>query len=158
MRCTPALAFLIGLSCCGYSTRALLPGSIRTVAILPIENQTLKPGLELQLTDSLARGFQKDGNLRLADPERADLVLRCQVTGFRKDPQTYVSGQEVSTWQVGLSAQCEVKQSSRDAKLWSGGVSVSASYDAVGQTEEQGIEAAVGKLADEIVRRTLLAW
>jgi hypothetical protein len=153
----PAVLLLLA-SCCGYSVRALLPPHLKTIAILPVENQTLKPGLEVQFTDSLIARFQRDGSLRLSDAEKADVALHCRITDYDKAPQSYVTGQEVSNWQVTVSAKVEADDQVRGEKLWEGPISVTANYDAVRQKEDDGIGEALGKLADEIMRRTLIAW
>ena len=149
---------LLALGCCGYSVRALLPPHLKTISVQPVENQTIKPGLDLALTDSLVKGFARDGSLRVADLKEADLVLRCKIDGYEKLPQTYGANQDVTTWRITLRAQIESQDQAKSQSLSSGVVSVTANYDAGSETEEQGIARALDKLRTEIIRRTLIAW
>jgi hypothetical protein len=148
--------FLFG--CCGYSVRALLPPHLKTIAVLPVENQTIKPGLDVRLTDSLVSSFRRDGSLRVVDPTNADIVLHCEITSYDRTPQSYTSGQEIKAWQVSLSSKVECTDQVRSEKLWEGPVSSSITYDAAQRTEDDGIAEVAAKLAAEIVRRTLIAW
>lgn len=149
---------LLLLGCCGYSVRALLPPNLKTVSVQPVENQTSRPGLDVQLTDLLVRGFTRDGSLRIADLERADIVLTCKVSGFEKLPQTYDASQAIATWRLTLQAQVNAQDRVKAQPLWTGSVPMTVNYDAVTETEEQGITRALDKLSAEIIRRTLIAW
>jgi hypothetical protein len=157
-RYLPLLVILVGLSCCGYSARALLPPHLKTIAVLPVENQTLKPGLDVLLTDSLIDAFRRDGNLRVVDLEKADVVLHCQLTGYDKTAQAYSSSQQVNTWRLSLGGKADAEDKIRSEKLWEGSVSADINYDPNSQTEEAGIGLAISKLTADIVRRTLIAW
>jgi len=151
------MVVLLLLACCGYSVRALLPPHLKTIVVLPVENQTMKPSLEVQLTSQLVDGFRRDGSLRISDLEHANVSLRCQITGYDKVAQAYTSGQTVNAWVVSLTARCECQDQVKSAKLWEGAVSTSVTIDAT-KTEEAGIDEALQKLTAEIVRRTLIAW
>jgi hypothetical protein len=152
-----SLSLFLTLACCGYSVKALLPPHLRTIAILPVENQTVKPNLETELSQRLVDDFRHDGSLRQTDPEHADVVLRCAISGYDKTPQAYTSGQTVNTWVVTVTAHCECQDQVKSVRLWSGRVSMTATLDATG-AESAGIDEALSKLSAEIVRRTLIAW
>lgn len=153
-----SLAVLLSLGCCGYSVRALLPPNLKTIAVQPVENQTSRPGLDVQLTDRLVQGFTRDGSLRIADIERGDIVLTCKIGGFEKLPQTYDAGQAIATWRVTLQAQVEARERVKTKAIWAGPATADVSYDAVSETEEQGVARALDRLSAEIIRRTLIAW
>jgi hypothetical protein len=149
---------LLILGCCGYSVHALLPPHLKTIFVQPVENQTVKPNLEVRLTDLLIQGFAHDGSLRIADLKQANVVLQCKLDGYEKLPQTYGANQEITTWRVTLQAQVDAQDQVKSQPLWSGSVPVTVNYDAATETEDQGIERGLNKLSAEIVRRTLIAW
>lgn len=153
-----SFALLLLLGCCGYSVRALLPPNLKTVSVQPVENQTSRPGLDVQLTDLLIQGFTRDGSLRIADLEHADVVLNCKVNGYEKLPQAYDANQAIATWRVTLQAQADAQDRAKAQPLWSGSVPVTVNYDAVTETEEQGVSRALDRLSAELIRRTLIAW
>lgn len=152
------LALCLSLACCGYSTRALLPPHLRSIAVLPVENQTLKPGIEIFLTDTLLNAFRHDGSLRIAESEQADILLSCRISSYEKLPQAYSSAQEVATWRIRVTATVECEDRVRNCKLWSGSVTGEASYDPATTDEDTGVVRALSQLGAEVVRRTLIAW
>jgi hypothetical protein len=85
----------------------LLPPHLKTISVQPVENQTIKPGLDVSMTNLLVQDFERDGSLRITDLSRADVVLRCRVTNYEKSPQTYSGNQEVTTWRIGLEAKVD---------------------------------------------------
>jgi hypothetical protein len=152
------IGLLLLMGCCGYSVRALLPPNLKTVSVQPVDNQTSRPGLDVQLTDLLIQGFTRDGSLRIADMERADVVLNCRVDGFEKLPQTYDANQAIATWRITLQAQVDAQDRVKGQPIWTGPVPVTVNYDAAAETEEQGVSRALERLSAEIIRRTLIAW
>jgi hypothetical protein len=72
-----------------------LPRNIRTVAVLPFDNQTSVPELQRQVFESLRRGMQNRLNLRDASETKADAIVRGAIVkydadvpiGFSSDPR-----------------------------------------------------------------------
>jgi hypothetical protein len=63
---------------CGYTPvrYADALGDAKTVAIEGLRNDTFEPGIEMIVSDALAREFMRRGALRMVeDPARADLVI-----------------------------------------------------------------------------------
>ncbi|UCG91768.1 MAG: hypothetical protein JSV97_11960, partial [candidate division WOR-3 bacterium] len=46
------------ISCCGYSTRSLLPSYIQTIHIKIFENKTVKVGLDERATNAVNESFR----------------------------------------------------------------------------------------------------
>jgi hypothetical protein len=78
LRALPLLA-LFGLAGCltryGLAGGGL-PGHIRTLAILPFENETPSPDLQRELFDAMRRDLDSRLGVRDAPEERADAVVR----------------------------------------------------------------------------------
>jgi ABC-type uncharacterized transport system auxiliary subunit len=157
-RIVPYFAGLILVSCCGYSFRAVLPPHLKTLAIAPIENQTIKPNLDVLLSNQLVSDFQKDGTLKITTPDKADLTLHCQISSYDKTAQAYTGAQEVSAWQITLGAKLTVNDNVKVNKMFDGPVSVQITYDPTKETEDQGVGDAITSLSAEVLRRTLISW
>lgn len=153
-----ALIFLFG--CCGYSTRLGLPSQFKTIAIPVVGNQTIRPGLGDMLTNQLMDDFTKDRNLRIATIEKADIVLECKITNYERSPQSYTANQVVLTYKILLDASVKASDKTKPdtEALWDGKISAWITYDAQNETEDQGIDKAIEKLSQEILRKVLTAW
>ncbi len=78
---------LVALNACiPYSfTGGGLPSHIRTVAILPFENQTATPELPRQLTDALRSQLQDRLGLRDASEAKASAIVRGTIQRYETD-------------------------------------------------------------------------
>ncbi len=151
------LTLLIVVSCCGYSTRSLLPGYFRKVHIKLFENQTLKPGLDELATNSTIEAFRSGSNLRIADENSADIVVEGKVSGYSKDPHTYTSDQTILEYKITVKFSVRCVDRVKNEVFWEGAVSDWATYAAVGQ-EEEAINDATKKTAERLVNTVLTNW
>jgi hypothetical protein len=62
-----------------------LPRNVRTIAILPFENQTAVPDLQRELFESLRTTLQRRLNLRDASESRADAIVRGSIVKYDAD-------------------------------------------------------------------------
>jgi hypothetical protein len=75
---------------CGYSTERPFPRHdadgrpIRTIAVEIFQSREFRRGLELQLTEALAKRIEAETPYRLAGKARADTVLRGEVKEVRQ--------------------------------------------------------------------------
>ena len=72
--------------CLGYRFGTSLPPNIRSVHVPTIENKCDEPGLELTVTRVVLQEFQREGSLRAADADKADVILKVTVTGLDLKP------------------------------------------------------------------------
>lgn len=83
-RLLPAL--LLVLSGCLYSFRGGgLPGHIRTIAVVPFENQTPVADLQRELSDSLRARLTNRLGLRSASETRANAIVRGVIRRYEAD-------------------------------------------------------------------------
>ena len=70
---------LVLLSACGYTlegSNPLLPKGAKSIAILPIQNQTFQSGMETRLTQDLRTLFRNNASVHLStSAKQADLTL-----------------------------------------------------------------------------------
>src|SRR3954467_14196869 len=78
---------LVALTACipyGF-TGGGLPTHIRTVAIVPFDNQTASPELPRQLTDALRAGLHDRLGLRDASEAKANAIVRGTIQRYEVD-------------------------------------------------------------------------
>ena len=146
---------LIYVSCCGYSTRSLLPAHFEKVHIRIFENRTLKPGLDELATNSVTDAFRSGSGLRITDENSADLIIEGKVTGYSKDPHTYTSDQTVTEYKITVKYSVRCLDRVKNEAFWEGSVSEWAAFST---DEEAAIKEAAKKAADKLVETILTNW
>ena len=143
---------------CGYSTRSLLPSHLKTIAVKTVENSSTQPGLAEELTFALPKAFNIDRSLRVTSIEQAHLLLSATITSYSKTAAAYNSNQEVSTYEITLTALVDVIDQIRNEPFFNGTVTSRVPYDPQRSSEEEVARTAIEKLAREIVRQVVTAW
>jgi hypothetical protein len=84
-----ALAATGAAAACRYSPYKFagggLPRNVRTIAVLPFENQTAVPDLQRELFESMRNALQRRLNLRDASEARADAIVRGSIVRYDAD-------------------------------------------------------------------------
>jgi len=151
------LGALVFVGCCGYSTRALLPGYLKTIYIAKVENRTLRPMLAEQLNDELTASFTRDGRLRVSSEPSADLALTLSVDGYKRLAAVYDASRNVSQWKYQLRLRGECRDQVKNTTLWEDTKTVEEVLDA-DVDEEEAIAELLQAAAEAVVRDVLLAW
>jgi Lipopolysaccharide-assembly len=140
-----------------------LPPHIRTVAILPFDNQTADPLLTQQVSDAIKEAFQNQLGLRPAGEANADAVVRGVIVryepgiteSFQAAGQS--TGAQVTRRRVQLSLNVEVYDQREGRMLWQqSGLTVDGEYDP--GREDDGRQAALKKLVKDIVDGAQSQW
>ena len=87
------------LSGCGYvieGSNPVLPNEAQTLALLPIQNQTFKAGLETDLVEQLSRLLRSNSSVKLLTSGQADLRLRITLLKL-KTSSSGLSKDQIST-------------------------------------------------------------
>jgi len=140
-----------------------LPSHIRTVAILPFDNQTAEPSLTQEVSEAIREAMEQRLGLRAASEETADAVVRGRVSQYTPDiPLTFQSGNEarsvtVTRRRVQISISVEIYDQREDRMLWQrSGLQVDGEYEP--PAEEQGRRLALEKLVNDIVDGAQSQW
>jgi hypothetical protein len=149
--------YLLFASCCGYSTRSLLPDYIQKVHIKLFENATLKAGLDELATQRVIEAFRKSSGLRIVDEKLADIRIEGKVSNFSKDPYTYTSDQNIIEYKITVQFSIRCVDVMKNEVFWEGNVSDWATY-AAGADEDNSIDEAIKKTADRLVATILTNW
>jgi hypothetical protein len=160
-----AAAGIVVCSGCGYTASpALLPQHLKTVAIPVFENATPEAQIEQQITSAVVAAFVRDNHLKIVDEKSANAVIRGKVTQYKNAVFGFTNEATATQYRVTVGVQVTFKDLVKNRELWSDEIVKSVIYyvqqvpDHPAQTELDGRQEAVSKLADEILSRSVEGW
>ncbi len=138
-----------------------LPAHIKSVAVLPFENETAVTELQRDLYDRMRREVEGRLGLRAASEARADAVVRGRVTRYEADiPVGYSADPERATTarrRLQITVDVEIVDQSTGKPLWSQrGLTADGEYSE--RAEQAGRRAAVEKLVADIIAGAQSQW
>lgn len=155
-------ALLLGGCLYGFAGGGL-PPSIKTVAVLPFDNQTPEPTLTQEVSVAVREAVQSRLGLREASESQADAVVRGTIARYEPDlPVAYQGNSDnnqvtVSRRLVQITVSVEILDQRRGKPLWSrSGLLLEGDYSP-GQ-ERDGRQKALDKLVTNIVEGAQSQW
>jgi hypothetical protein len=138
-----------------------LPPNIKTVAILPFDNQTPQPTLQRELNDQMRRDLTGRLGLREQSEAKADAVVRGTILRYEADiPAAYSADpnqQSATERKLQITLDVEIVDQTSGRTLWSRkGLTAEGTYPE--RSEEQGRRQAVEKIVNEIVTGAQSQW
>ena len=139
-----------------------LPPAIKTVALLPFDNQTAEPTLTQEVANSVREALQSRLGLRAASEAQADALVRGTIVRYEPDLPVQYAGQEnrtvnVTKREVQITVSVEIMDQKAGKPLWQrSGLLVKGEYDP-GQ-EVQGRQRALNDLVTNIVEGAQSQW
>jgi len=135
--------------------------NVKTVAILPFENDTPEPALTQEVSDAVRRAMEDRLGLRVATEANADAIVRGRVVRYDPDlPVAIQPGQgqvTVTKRKVQLTVDVEIINQRDGTTVWKRqGLSVDGEYDP--PQEAQGRKVALEKLVNDIVDGAQSQW
>lgn len=135
--------------------------NIKTVAILPFDNQTPEPSLTKEVNDAVREAFQGRLGLRPAGESNADAVVRGRVVRYDADvPLSFQTGQgvtNVTRRQVQITVDVEIFDQREGKTLWQQqGLSEVGEYQP--PQEVDGRKVALQKLVNALVDGAQSQW
>lgn len=168
-----ALFFIAG---CGYTTKSLLPSNLKTIYVDNLVNKIrvtdessdarmyrgYRPGMELEATRTIRDKYLSDGNLKIADPETADLILTGSLVDFRNEALRYDRNNDIEEYRVRLVVNLEMKNAKDGKVRWTennfAGESLYRTTGTLAKSETTAIKEAADDLARRVVERTIEEW
>ncbi len=156
------LLLVTGLAGCYGFAGGGLPPAIRTVALLPFDNQTAEPTLTQEVGNSVREALERRLGLRQASTTQADALVRGVIVRYEPDvPVQYTGGEDravnVTRRLVQITVSVEILDQKQGKPIWErSGLVVEGDYD-TGQ-ERQGRERALDKLVTNIVEGAQSQW
>jgi hypothetical protein len=139
-----------------------LPPSIKTVAVLPFDNQTPEPTLTQEISRAVREAVEQRLGLRQASEPRADAVVRGTITSYDPDlPVAYQGGEDrevdVTRRQVQITVSVEILDQKQGKALWQrNGLVIRGDYDP--GRESDGRRKALDDLVVNIVEGAQSQW
>jgi len=140
-----------------------LPSHIRTVAILPFDNQTAEPLLTPEVTAAVREAVEGRLGLRAASEGNADAVVRGAILRYEPDILLTVQPTErgapgrVTGRRVQLTVRVEIYDQREERMLWQrNSITVDGEYDP--PQEATGRQRALEKLVADIVDGAQSQW
>lgn len=161
---------------CGYSfSGTSLPGHIRTIAVPVFANETLDGLIAQETTRGMSDRFLEDNRLKVARETTADCVLTGRVIYYERRVYSYTPQQEPQDYIVIVRIAVVLSDRVQNRDLWSTeSMEATATYPASGSTssaatsetdggalpanEQEARAAAIHKLAQDVLARTLEQW
>ncbi len=168
--CGVLISFLF--SGCGYSTRSALPSHFRRIHVELFKNNInfaeegqrniYFPLLEVNVRKAIMNRYLFDGNLKISDPEQADLILRGELKSYERTALRFSDDEDVQESRVHITVSLELFDTKKQETKWSeSNFTGEATYFLTGaqsKSEETAIEDAITDLSRRIVERTIEDW
>lgn len=134
---------------------------MKTVAVLPFDNESGSPELPRELQEALREGLQSRLGLRDATEERADAVVRGKVTryefdmpvAFSADPSQATSARRRLRVQVDI----EIVDQVTGKVLW-GRTGISADGEYAEREEDRGRRQAIDRIVNDVIEGAQSQW
>jgi outer membrane lipopolysaccharide assembly protein LptE/RlpB len=157
---------------CGYTTKSLLPDNYRTIFVQPFENKIdfvnaddrklYVAGLESRAREAIVDRYLFDGNLRVAEQETADLVLKGKLIKFEREELRLQDNTTVKEYRIRVTVDLTLLDLTENVAVWEepafAGEATYYTTGALAKSESQAIEDALKDLATRAVARTVENW
>lgn len=138
-----------------------LPSHVRTVAVLPFENETSQPELQRELFNTMRRELEARLGLRDASEQRADAIVRGTILrydtdvpiAFSADPNQASSARR----KLQIAVDVEIVDQTTGRTLWSK-KSLIAEGEYNERAEAEGRRTALEKLVSEMIEGAQSQW
>jgi hypothetical protein len=144
----------------GFSEGAF-PAHVKTMAVLPFENQTSAPELQSELFDNMRKELQKRLGVRDAVEDKADALVRGSIVAYDADVPVAFSAdsrQAVSARRkLQITVDVEILDQTTGKVLWQRkGLKGEGEY--AERAEQEGRRQAIGKIVNDIVEGAQSQW
>lgn len=156
--------FLVASGCVYSFTGGGLPRHVRTIAIIPFEEEVagamLGTEIELVLRDELPRRL----GVRISDASVADAVVRGRITGYDESapgvlPGSGATGVRVVQNRIRITVEAEIYDQREDRPLWrAGSLSVEGNYAPDREQASVGRSRAIEDLVQRITEGAQSQW
>jgi hypothetical protein len=158
------LAGLWLLGACGVSygfSEGAFPAHVRTMAVLPFDNQTAAAELQGELFESMRKELQRRLGVRDATQERADALVRGTIVAydvdvpiaFSADPRQSVSARR----RLQITVDVEILDQTTGKVLWQR-KALRAEGEYAERAEPEGRKLAIQKIVSDIVEGAQSQW
>lgn len=150
----------IYLSCGPYSfSGTSVPSHLKTIAVPLVSDQTSEFGVRENLTDAIITEITQDNSMKIANESDANAVVSGRIISLDDRADTFSANEKVEAYRVYITVEFEVEDRVQNTVLWKEKWSQWGLYK-LGEspTREEGIQEAIGKIAQDILNKTVSGW
>ena len=138
-----------------------LPSNVRTMAVLPFDNQTTSPEVQRELLDAMRRELQHRLGVRDAAESRADAVVRGVISGYDADVPVAMSANPAQAVtarrRLQITVDIEIVEQDNGRVLFQRkGMRGEGDYDE--RAEADGRRQAITKIVNDVVEGAQSQW
>ena len=166
------MVLVLAVTGCGYTTGSLLPKNYRTIAIQPFKNKVsyisenaralYVPLLETNVRTAIIDRFLFDGNLHIADADKADLLMEGDLIGLTQDSLRTDVNQNIQEYRARVIVSLKLTDTATRKVLWEEpSFAGEVTYFTTGpqaQSQSAALASALTDLATRVVERTIENW
>ena len=161
-RCRSLLLLLVVAACGRYGfSEGAFPSHVRTMAIVPFDNQTASPELQNELFDSMRKELQRRLGVRDAPENRADALVRGTIVSYDIDIPVAVSAdprQATSARRrLQVTVDVEILDQTTGKTLWQR-KALRAEGEYAERAEAEGRRQAIVRIVNDIVDGAQSQW
>jgi hypothetical protein len=143
------LSFILFIfSGCTYNFSGFMRSNIKSIYIPLFENQTIKYGIEEEITRSVIDAFIQDNKLKIK--KKSDSILIGKILSYERKAFTYDENENVREYRIDIALNLIYKVRNGDV-LWEKKLTEWTTYSSE-ETEENGIKDIANKIGDDTIR------
>jgi hypothetical protein len=156
------IVLALALSACIYGfAGGGLPSHVRTVAVLPFDNETASPDVQRELLEALREGLESRLGLRSAAEPRAHAVVRGTITKYEPDVPVAFSADpnqaNSARRRLQITLDVEILDQTTGKTLWQRrGLSAEGEY--AERAEPEGRRQAISRIVNDVVEGAQSQW
>ena len=167
-----SILLVLSIGGCGFTTGSLLPSNYRTIAIQPFKNKIAYveennqgiyvPALETTVRTAIIDRFLFDGNLHIATPDKADLILDGDLISIAQDTLRQDVNLNVQQYRIRVVVSLTLTDRATGKVIWTepsfAGETTYFLSGAGATTQSAAIDTALTDLSTRVVERTIENW
>ena len=145
------LLFIFIISCI-YSFRGFFPKELKKVGVETFENESIKYGIEIGVTQNFIKSFEDDKRLEIVEAGNAHLLIKGKIKEFIKNAHSFDEKGGISEYKIIITAEIEfINKIKNEEFLPKKNFSGLGIYKVPLEDEEIGIERASRDLAKKVI-------
>jgi hypothetical protein len=148
------------IACGPYSFSGSGSPHIKTVAVPIFQDQTSEFGIKEKLTDAVINEFTRDNTLKITDRRNADSIIEGTIVNVNDQAGAFTSSEQVRDIKIFITVRVIYEDLKKRNILWEEEITQWGTFnpDEGPQSREKGIDEAVGKIANEILNKSVSGW
>lgn len=151
---------LVFMQCGFYSFSGSLPSHLNSVAVPLFENKTAEFGISEEITDTVIEEFNRDGSLKIADRNSADVLVEGSIIRIDDRAGAFTRQEEVQDLKIYLTVKVKCTDLVKRQTMWDERVTQFGTYDPAAGADGrlEAISEAIEKISEEILNKTVSGW